>query len=47
MNAELSIPVWIWLCDALLSLTPLAAETISRYGTHTGQGVVWSLEIIY
>jgi hypothetical protein len=32
MNAELSVPLWIWLCDALLSLTPLAAENISRSG---------------
>ena len=31
MNAQLTIPVWIWLCDALLALTPLAAENISRY----------------
>jgi hypothetical protein len=32
MNAELRVPLWIWLCDALLSLTPLAAENISRSG---------------
>jgi hypothetical protein len=31
MNAELTIPLWIWLCDALLTLTPFAAEHISRY----------------